>query len=526
MTLLVPLALALASAFAVEAASAGRRPSLHPADLAVRGLGYALLTAFWFQFSWRPWLAAASCLLTVAILAAVDRLKRRIIGEPPVFSDLALLAQVPRHPELYYTRSLADPRASVPLLLGFGMVAAWYALEPTALPGGTSPALAAVAALPVGLAALVGLLRTPPGRALVRRLFPRPDLAADVARFGVVATMMGYALRRRDEVFFEIAPPAPVLPPGEPEAEIIVVVQLESFLDPTRIGGPPLPVMDRIRTEAAQYGRLAVPAHGAYTMRTEHAVLTGREPESLGFGRYDPYLAAKGDEPTSLARLARSKGFATAFVHPFHRDFFDRARVFGRLGFDRLVMEEEFSEAPRIGPYVADEAVAERILSEVAGEGRRFVFAVTMENHGPWTAGRLPGIEAGLAQYAHHAAGTGRAVERLIDGLKGRRATLCVFGDHAPSLPECRPRPDGPVTTDYAVFRFPAVPAEPPPPRTPPHQGEGTGAGSVIHRGTERREAESLADPELRRVDLTAAQLGCLLRDALAANRPGLKGQA
>ncbi|GAB6845953.1 hypothetical protein HNR00_001850 [Methylorubrum rhodinum] len=489
-TLLVPLAIALAASFAVEAATGARRPSPRPADLAVRALGYALVTAFWFQFSWRPWLAAASCLLTVAILAGVDRLKRRVIGEPPVFSDLALLAQVPRHPDLYYTRSPADPRVAVPLLLGLAVIAAWYALEPTALPDGIAAALAAVAALPLGLAAVVALLRTPPGRAGVRRLFPRPDLATDVARFGILATMMGYALRRRDETF-EPAPSPPVLPPGAPDDEVIVVVQLESFLDPTRLGGAPLPVMARIRAEAAQYGRLAVPAHGAYTMRTEHAVLTGREPESLGFGRYDPYLARGGDEPTSLARLARTKSFATIFVHPFHRDFFDRARVFGRLGFDRLVMEEDFSGARRVGPYVADEAVAERILAEVADGAPRFVFAVTMENHGPWKPGRLPGVEAGLAQYGRHAAGTGRAVERLIDGLKGRRATLCVFGDHAPSLPECRPRPEGPVATDYAVFRF-SAPAE----RAP------------------------------RRVDLTAAQLGCLLRDALASNRPGLKGQA
>lgn len=489
-TFLVPLALALALSFAVEAATGARRPSLRPADLAVRGLGAALLTAFWFQFSWRPWLAAASCLLTVAILAGVDRLKRRVIGEPPVFSDLALLAQVPRHPELYYTRAPSDPRTAVPLLLGLAGIAAWYALEPAALPDEMGAALAAVAALPTALAALVTGLRTPPGRALVRRVFPRPDLAADVARFGIVATMMGYALRRRDEVF-EAAPPPPVLPPGEPAEELVVVVQLESFLDPARLGGAPLPAMDRIRTRAAQYGRLAVPAHGAYTMRTEHAVLTGREPETLGFGRYDPYLARGGDEPTSLARLARARRFATVFVHPFHRDFFDRATVFRRLGFERLVMEEDFSGARRIGPYVADEAVAERILAEVADGAPRFVFAVTMENHGPWRAGRLPGIEAGLAQYLHHAAGTGRAVERLIDGLKGRRALLCVYGDHAPSLPECRPRPEGPVATDYAVFRFPA-PAE----RAP------------------------------RPIDLTAAQLGCLLRDALAANRPGLKSQA
>lgn len=483
-SLLVPLAIAIATSFTVEAVFGARRPSLRPGDLILRGLGYALLTVFWFQFSWRPWLASASCLLTVAILAGVDRLKRRVIGEPPVFSDLALLAQVPRHPELYYTRSPTDPRMAVPLLLGLGVIAAWYTLEPTVLPDGAL-ALAAVAALPMGLLAVVAAFRTPLGRAFLRPLFPRPDLMADVARYGVVATMMGYALRRADEAT-EPPPAIPVLAPGDTETELLVVVQLESFLDPVRLGGAALPLMNRIRTEAAQYGQLAVPAHGAYTMRTEHAVLTGRDPDSLGFGRYDPYLARGGDEPTSLARIARAAGFATIFVHPFHRDFFSRARVFRRLGFDRLVMEDDFAGAPRIGPYIADEALAERILADVEGGGRRFVFAVTMENHGPWTEGRLPGIAPGLAQYLHHVADTGRAVERLIDGLRGRRATLCVFGDHAPSLPECRPRPEGPVATDYAVFRFP-----------------------------------NAADRRPERVDVTAAQLGCLLRDALAAKRPG-----
>ena len=178
------------------------------------------------------------------------------------------------------------------------------------------------------------------------------------------------------------------------------------------------------------------------------------------------------------------------FVHPFHRDFFDRARVFGRLGFDHLVMEEDFSDAPRVGPYVGDVAVAERILAEVAsGAGRTFLFSVTMENHGPWKPGRLAGIDAPLAQYLHHVANTGAAIERLIDGLAGRRATLCVFGDHAPSLPDLPPQASGPATTDYALFRF--------------GRDGGTAPG---------------------RVDLTAAQLGCVLRAAVSPNRTGLGG--
>ncbi|CAO4179331.1 LTA synthase family protein [Methylorubrum aminovorans] len=490
-TLLLPLAVAIVGAFAIEATASPQRPSLRPADLAIRFLGYALITLFWFQFSWRPWLAASSCLLTLAILSVVDQLKRKVIGEPVVFSDLALLAQVPRHPQLYYTLPLTDLRIAGPLLLGLATVIAWYVLEPAALPEGAGASALAILGLPAGLAALALLGFNPFGQATLRRLFPRPDLARDVSRYGLVATMMGYGLRRLGEM--DARPLAGI--GGEPDDEVVVVVQLESFLDPTRLGGPALPLMARIRSQAAQYGRLAVPAHGAYTMRSEHAVLTGLDPDDLGFGRYDPYLARKGEEPTSLARLARASGFATVFVHPFHRDFFDRAQVFRRLGFDHLVMEEDFADAPRIGPYISDVAVAERILAEVAPDGahapggRCFVFSVTMENHGPWKPGRLTGIDEPLAQYLHHVAHTGQAVERLIDGLAGRRATLCVFGDHAPSLPDCRPLPSGPVATDYALFRFGREDGQPP-----------------------------------VRLDLTAAQLGCVLRDALAPKRTGLRG--
>ncbi|GJE71639.1 LTA synthase family protein [Methylorubrum podarium] len=494
-TLLVPLAVALVvsllGAFAIEAAASPRAPSLRPRDLAIRAAGYALITLFWFQFSWRPWLAASSCLLTLAILAVVDRLKRKVIGEPVVFSDLALLAQVPRHPQLYYTLPLTDLRIAGPLLIGVATVVAWYVLEPAALPDTAGASLLAILGLPAGLAALAFAGLTRPGQSALRRLFPRPDLTADVARYGLVATMMGYALRRLGEEHAR----SPLNTGGDPDDEVVVVVQLESFLDPARLGGPELPLMPRIRAQAAQYGRLAVPAHGAYTMRAEHAVLTGLDPDLLGFGRYDPYLARKGEEPSSLARLARAAGFATVFVHPFHRDFFDRARVFRSLGFDRLVMEEDFAGAPRIGPYIADVAVAERILAEVAPVGghapggRTFVFCVTMENHGPWKAGRLAGIDDPLAQYLHHVVHTGAAVERLIDGLAGRRATLCVFGDHAPSLPECRPPASGPVATDYALFRF--------------------GRDDT---------------PSPARIDLTAAQLGCVLRDAVFPKRTGLGG--
>ena len=109
-----------------------------------------------------------------------------------------------------------------------------------------------------------------------------------------------------------------------------------------------------------------------------------------------------------------------------------------------------------------------------------------MENHGPWKPGRLPGIDAPEAQYLHHAVNTGRMVQNLVAGLdglardRGQSITLCVFGDHAPSLPTCKPGFGG-QATDYAVFRFGGEPVPP------------------------------------RRLDITADALGRDLRSALAS---------
>jgi len=451
------IALGLCLALEVLAGDSVTRARLAPRDLALRLLGYMLILLFWFEFSWRPWLAGLTCVTTVAILIIVSRAKRSVIGEPLLFSDFALLPQVPRHPQLYYIPPLWDPRISVPAILTLAATILWYRTEPSVLPAATLPGLAAVIGLPLGLALLVWAAPRPPLVRLIARWFPQPDLEGDVARVGLPASLLGYTARAM--AGSEPVPAVPVLPLCRGD-DVVVVIQLESFIDPERLGGPPLPAMELFRTQAAQYGRLRVPAHGAYTMRSEHAVLTGRPPDVLGFGRYDPYTARSGDEPTSLARLARARGYETLFLHPFHRDFFRRAQVMEAFGFTDLVMGESFADAPRVGPYVGDVALGERLLAEVRARRRPLlVFCVTMENHGPWKPGRLPGIDDPEAQYLHHVAHTGRMVQNVAAELealaraRGETVTLCVFGDHAPSLPSCKPG-FGERATDYALFRF------------------------------------------------------------------------
>ena len=125
------------------------------------------------------------------------------------------------------------------------------------------------------------------------------------------------------------------------------------------------------RARATLHGRLRVPAHGAYTMRTEHAVLTGPMPRISASACSTPTSPMAATSRRACPLRARDAGFETVFVHPFHRDFFNRAAVVTRLGFDRLIMEDDFAGAPRVGPYVGDAALADRVLAEVRARARR-----------------------------------------------------------------------------------------------------------------------------------------------------------
>ncbi|MBE7211228.1 MAG: LTA synthase family protein, partial [Gluconacetobacter diazotrophicus] len=296
-------------------------------------------------------------------------------------------------------------------------------------------------------------------------LAAEPDLAGDVRRHGLLAALSLYPLRRRGE--------APLRPlafgeadRGE-EAPLVVVVQCESFADPgwmrwpAGVAAPPLPGLDAARARAHRSGRLAVSGFGAYTMRTEYGVLFGRGEAELGFRRFDPFLSVGAAERGSALprRLPNGKQRPAVFVHPHALGFYGRDRLMPAIGFDRVIGEDGFGNAPLRGPHVADAAlgdVLEGLLDRRDGEGApRLVYAVTIENHGPWRAGRLPGSPDGLGAWFEHLRAGDALLSRLVERLErdGRRAVLCFFGDHRPSIPGAvRPGPDR--DTPFVLMRF------------------------------------------------------------------------
>jgi hypothetical protein len=475
-------------------------------DMAPIALGAGLLGLA----TGRPIFAGLLMLALGAGLALVDLTMRETLREPVVFSATAELPQVFTHPQLYL------PFAGPGLVLGGAAAAilgglALLVLEPPLWPPRPIAALAAAALILIG-GWIVGkepLLGAASGA--LARLAPTGEPFADAASFGpfavlVVHTMIARAERPARQR--KLAAPAVVQerasrPMGNSGGPI-VIVQCESFFDARRLSPriprDLLPGFHSCCASAALFGRLAVPAWGAYTMRAEFAVLSGVPESELGYDRFNPYYAlARVPLESQVWRLRRA-GYRTICLHPFDRRFFRRDLALPALGFESFLGRETLGGS-RVPPYRPDPELARDILRVLDEEGpRSFIFAITMGNHGPWLGKRPPIDPAVTGIFDPSEAADHGELLRYLDGLRhsdemlrvlmeglarrGSSAVLAFYGDHLPSL-----------GTSFRHFGF-----------------EDSSSDYAIWPGA--------AAPQLR--DLHAHELGRLIVDAVLGVAPGV----
>ena len=411
--------------------------------LAATGLAFALMLVV----TGTPYVAAAVVLSLSAAVALISNIKRKVLGEPLVFSDFALIGAVFQHPQFYL--SALRPRQIALLGTAFAGSVAGLALA--------SNADLALRLVGLGLAlgaggCLAGILHYLHRSGSAH--FPDPDKA--VLRHGLVASLLlyWYDWRRSSD-----PEPCKADPIRGRSRQLVVIVQCESFTDPVRLFGDPklaLAGLEAARSLAWQEGRLLVSGFGAYTMRTEYGVLFGRDEELLGTRRFDPFLTARGEVSWALANRLDRGDWDTWFVHPHDMRFYGRDRLMPEAGFAELVGEDQFvNPAPDAGRYVPDAAVTEQILALAQDDSRAgLIYAVTIENHGPWPPGE-DAVAVRGAPYLNLLANSDAMLARLVDELPrlGRPVTLCFFGDHRPSIPGASD-PGGERDTPYVLVRF------------------------------------------------------------------------
>jgi len=422
----------------------------------------------------RPLFAASALLAGMLFLVLVSNAKYHALREPFIFQDFEYFSDVFKHPRLYLP-FLGAGKAALAVLAFGGAVYAGLALEESlllALSVGDFLTGSAMLALAAGLV-LWWAARS--------KLVVTFEAANDLCRLGLLGAMWRYGEEEllpcplRSPFDGGSAGSTNATNPSSGGATHLVVVQSESFFDPRRLDAgircEVLREFDALQAEAACSGQLEVAAWGANTVRTEFAFLSGLAGEGLGVHRFNPYRRLARQGVATLASFLQARGYRTLCVHPYAASFYDRHKVFPRLGFDEFIDIRSFAGAARSGPYVGDLAVAEKVCSllKSASEQPLFVFVISMENHGPLHLEKVRPDEAErfysrpppagcdeLTIYLRHLRNADRMAGMLRAGLEALpgRSGLCWYGDHVPIMPDVYRTLGAPAgQTDYFIWR-------------------------------------------------------------------------
>ena len=454
--------------------------------------GYALLLAVFNRF----WTASVLGVLLIVLLWAGNRLKAAVLDEPLVFSDVFLAGHALRYPRLYFGYA---PVWVWPMLAAALAGLGWLVGEEHAL-GLSVPVRFGILFTLIGIIWLLNEWSRIPNKSVDLFLKAHPlsfTANEDARRYTPIGAAFlhlmwhsRYRMQLRER--FICQPMENSSSEGEPQCACktesprhIMLIQAESFCPLAKKLKRPsnAPFIDA-QIEAGKGGDLELDWRGAYTMRSEFAVLTGLSLEALETYGFDPYRLAAKEPMQSLARVWGQKGYRTIVWHPNDGRFFDRNRVMPNLGFDEfwdlLRLQTEFGERlSKFGRYAADASLL-TLAAEFLKKQQcpTFLFIITMEAHGPWHADNFPGAEriTEVERYEAHlrsldrgAAYIGREIE------EGHlNAAVLMYGDHIPGIRELDVSPgkeaDSASLTDTAWLLLGNADAAALPQRTRPEE--------------------------------------------------------
>lgn len=229
----------------------------------------------------------------------------------------------------------------------------------------------------------------------------------------------------------------------------IIFIMNESFYDLRELDDsfkdiPVMPYFDSLKSET-ESGFIVVPIIGGGTCNTEFEVLTGFSDYFYPAGAY-PYEQYVNQNTVSLASVLKADGYSAEAVHPNVPSFWDRDQVYKFFGFDTFISETAFEDVDKNRSLTRDRDVYDVILNHLAEqEGPTFTFAVTIQNHQPYTT---TGKEAAyglhsdkynspdLDNYMNLIRQSDEDLKYLIESLRNseEKTVVVFFGDHAPAL--------------------------------------------------------------------------------------------
>ncbi|MDF2669287.1 MAG: sulfatase [Paenibacillus sp.] len=269
---------------------------------------------------------------------------------------------------------------------------------------------------------------------------PKPDGYGEHSIAALAQTISGQTL--------------PAVPKEELNGQLpnVIFIMNEAFWDPTLLpdigfSEDPLPTVHRLQLESTS-GYLLSPQFGGGTSNVEYEVLTGQSMSFLPGGSV-PYQQYIRKSIPTLASYFKGMGYASTAIHSYEGWFWNRQTVYKHFGFDQFKSKEQFEDPEYRGPFISDAEVSRSIAAAVEkSDSPMFVYAVTMQNHGPYDTARYATntIEVQgnltadakliLETYTQGAYDADQSLQMLINHFEQvDEPTLIVFfGDHLPML--------------------------------------------------------------------------------------------
>ena len=249
---------------------------------------------------------------------------------------------------------------------------------------------------------------------------------------------------------------SPADPAQSQQAPNVIMVQLESFIDPNRLEGftyseNPVPVFTELK-ENYTSGYLSVPAIGAGTANTEFEVLTGMSLDYFGPGEYPYKTILQQSTCESIAYNLKELGFGTHVIHNNTGTFYDRHLVFPNLGFDSFTSLEYMNHVDKNPLGWAKDTIltTEIIKSLLSTDQRDFVYAISVQPHGKYPSSPLRDEHpitvssdviseqdlVPFSYYVNQLYEEDAFLRSLIESLEtyGEPTVLILYGDHLPSI--------------------------------------------------------------------------------------------
>ncbi len=231
--------------------------------------------------------------------------------------------------------------------------------------------------------------------------------------------------------------------------------------------------MSHYRQLEAVKGYAVVPIAGGGTNNSEYELLTSDSMTLMN--TYAPFLSLKPNGDTAVTGYLRKLGYSLLAAHSEQGTNYKRNQVWPAFGFDEIHFGEDFSDLEYYGKRerATDSSAFHNVQNfyrNMPEESPRFVFWLTIQNHGGWNInppendiihlnGKLKpenvnlseaekytgndDLENVINEYLSSVSLTDQFIGELTDYFRevyqneGRKVIVCMVGDHAPDFIRC-----------------------------------------------------------------------------------------